>query len=527
MAKVVNPKVNIVNYGPRFEFEKGQVMTPDEFVYAAANITYRDIGALQEFMEMKEEDADLEKRVKNALVKVAGAGHASMATTPGFWVFLEGTCSKLVDSIFTGARFGSSLMPSGRRIPISVDQIVIPRNISDIGGEVEKLYLKTSERNIRLYEELQRKGVPKEEASKIVQYGHRGGGFMFMPLETFIHFAKLVEEKPRVLPRESKEIIKQIEDGMKEMGMNTTYQARKAAPRTGAVNPNIFHSRRNAAEEMIGRMSGSSPSLVSITHIPSEDRDKRIREYLERRKEVFSTQEGIQKKWKGLLTELDQIVQDYNNTVSIVTITPTPWRVWGEVKRHRTLPQTAESIYHASIRAMNTLRDKFNPAHPKDMDVEHLERVVSIPGSVKKDKYLLAAWMGAFNDSLRAYGKLVTTGVEKSDAIMLVPRGIKLGVVKNFDLYNLGPGYMSLRLCDTAEPEMRKITEQERRIVEKSDLPSEIKALVTPKCAYTGFCPELSFERSCKRILPFVGFYDENTHNDIQEERRKGIRTTL
>ncbi len=528
MAKVVNPKVNIVNYGPRFEFEKGQVMTPDEFVYAAANITYRDIGALQEFMEMKKGDVDLEKKVTSALVKVAGAGHASMATTPGFWVFLEGTCSKLVDSIFTGARFGSSLMPSGRRIPISVDQIVVPRNIVDIGAEVEKLYLETSERNIRLYEELQKKSVPKEEASKIVQYGHRGGGFMFMPLETFIHFAKLVEEEPRMIPMEGKEIIKQMEDRMQEMGMNTTYQARKAAPRSGAVNPNIFHSRRNFAEEMIECRGRGSPSLVSITHIPSEDRDKRIREYLERRKKAFSTQEGIQRKWRGLLTELDQIVRDYNNTVSVVTVTPTPWRVWGEVKRHRTLSQTAESIYHAASRAWNTLRDTFDPAYPEDMDMEQLERVVSIPGSVKKNKEILAAWMGAFNDSIEAYMELVKTGVKKSDAIMLIPRGIKLSVVKNFDLYNLGPGYMSLRLCSTAEPEMRKITEQERRIVEKSVyLSPEIKKLITPKCAYTGFCPELSFERSCNRILPFVGSYDKEIHNNLQEDRRKGIRTTL
>jgi thymidylate synthase ThyX len=544
MAKVVDPIANVIAYGPKVTIplkrrfrdflnpsrwfkRPGVEITPDEFVYAAANITYKDIGALREFMEMKEGDVDLEKKVKGALIKVAGAGHASMATTPGFWVFLEGTCSKLVDSVFTGARFGSSLMPSGRRIPISVDQIVVPRGIADRGGELERLYLEISERNIRLYEELQEKGVPKEEAAKIVQYGHRGGGFMFMPLETFIHFSKLVEEEPGALPRESEKIIRQIEDKMQEMGMNTTYKARKAAPRSGTVNPNIFHFRKNFAEEMIEYLGGSSPSLVSITHTPSEERDDKIRKYLERRERAFSTQEGIEQNWESLLTELDQIVGDYNNTVSVVTSTPTPWRVWGEVKRHRTLPQTAESIYHAAWRAWKTLRDKFDPAHPEEIDVAQLERILSIPGIVKKDKEGLAAWVGAFNDSMEAYKELIEMGVEESDAIMIVPRGIKLGVVKNFDLYNLSLGYMSLRLCDTAEPEMRRITEQERRIIEESDLSPEIKALVTPKCAYTGFCPELSFGRSCERILSFVDFYNKEVHDEIQEKRREEIRKLL
>ena len=519
MPIVVDPKVKVVSYGPEFRFPNGQIMTPDEFVYAAANITYKDIGALQEFMGLRQEETGLAEKVQNSLIKVAGAGHASMATTPGLWIFLEGNCSKLVDSIFTGARHGSSLMPSGRRVPISVDQIVVPKGISEIGGEAEKLYLETSERNIRLYEELQEKGVPKEEASKIVQYGHRGGGFMFMPLETFIYFSRLSEEEGRAFPREGREIISQIENQMQEMGMNTTYQARKSAPRTSSVNPNIFHFRRNLAQEVIeSGMFDSDPILISLTHRESYERDSRIRRYLERRKRLFSSQEGIKENWGSLLTELDQIVSDYNNSVSVVTAVPTPWRVWGEVKRHRTLPQTVESVYNAVQRAWDGMG--YTP-HIK------WEHVVSLPGPVRKNEEIHSKWTNAFCDSVKTYQRLLEMGVQESDAIMVVPRGIKLGVVKNFDLYNLTLGYMSLRLCETAEAEMRKITEQERRLVEKSGLPQEIKDLMAPKCSHTGFCPELSFAKSCNRILPFVGSYNEQFHNEIQESRREGIKQRL
>ena len=518
MPLMVDPKVNVVSYGPKFEFKNGQNITPDEFVYAAANITYRDIGALQEFMELKKNDVNLEGKVKSALIKVAGAGHASMATTPGFWVFLEGTCSKLVDSMFTCARFGSSLMPSGRRIPISVDQIVVPRGIAEIGGEAEKLYLETSQKNIHLYEELQEKGIPKEEASKIVQYGHRGGGFMFMPLETFIYFSRLVEEEPRAFPREGKEIISQIENRMQEMGMNIIYQARKGAPRTSSVNPNIFHFRRNLAQELIDPDLDFNPYLVSMMHIPSKKRDEMIRDYLGTRKKAFSTKENIQKNWENLLTELDQIVRGYNDSVSVVTSTLTPWRVWGEVKRHRTLPQTAESIYHATQRAWNIINNN------KKFDGRS---IVSVPGPVRKNEEVHSKWMNAFYNSVKTYQRLLEIGAEESDAIMVIPRGIKLGVVKNFDLYNLTLGYMSLRLCDTAEPEMRKITEQERRLVQGSDLPEEIKDLIYAKCAYTGFCPEFPFERSCDRIKPIVPFYDEDLHNGVQKSIREDIKQRL
>lgn len=521
MVEVINPKANVVDFGPEFTFPNGQKITSDEFVYAAANVTYRDINALQEFMKQKENEVDLGEKVRNALVKVAGAGHASMATTPGFWVFLEGTCSKLVDSIFTGAKFGSSLMPSGRRVPIALDQIVVPRGIHEVGEKAEKIYLETSRRNIQAYELLQERGVSKQEASKVVQYGHRGGGFGFMPLETLIYFAKLSEEDPEAMPREGREIISQLEDFVHEHGMGITYEARKAAPRTGCVNPNIFHFRNNLAHEKAEDMINISypPVILSENHIPSKDRDERIQEYLERRKECFSTPESIKENWKSLLAELDNIVIDYNDSVSMTTFTRSPWRVWGEVKRHRTLPQTVESVYHAVDRASQIFEH-----YPEDL----FEVAISIPPSVTKNNDALPLWIERMNNSFDTYNMLVDMGVPKSDAICVVPRGVKLGIVKHYDFYNLTTGYSSLRACQTAEPEMRSTTYFEMKLVKNSGIvPESIKSLIASKCHYTGFCPELSFQRSCKRISPVVPFYDETLHNEIQEMRHAEIELKL
>ena len=132
MYEVINPKIEVVGFGPYRELPNGQI-TPDEFVYGASGITYKGMRALDELMEAKEKDTDVREKMIKGLIKSAGSGHASMATTPGFWFIIQGTSSKLVDSIFTGARFSSSLMPSGRRVPISKENIVIPKGIAEKG----------------------------------------------------------------------------------------------------------------------------------------------------------------------------------------------------------------------------------------------------------------------------------------------------------------------------------------------------------------------------------------------------------
>ncbi len=515
MDNIIEPKVRVVSYGPVCTLENEETITPDELVWGAAGITYKDIGALEELFELKRNEKDLSKEIEKSLVKSAGAGHASMATTPGFWLYLGGKCSKLVDSMFTGARFSSSLMPSGRRIPVAKEQILVPAGIALKNEKAKELYLNVSEANIDAYERLQKNGVPKEEAVKIVQYGHRGGGFMFMPLETFISFKREAEFGGHWLPAEGIRIIDEIESFVKEHGMGVTYEARRAAPRTGCPNPNIFHNRKNLAYSALDEVLEHS-IILSEFCVQSYTRDKRINEYLESRDNVFSSPERIKESWPKLLRELEEIVADFNDSVGVVVATNTPWRVWGEVKRHRTLPQTAESIYHAVARA----KELGN----KEADLSYY---MSLPESVRNSEDGFKLWRERFADSVNAYFKLLDMGVHESDAIALIPRGIKLSVVKNFDLYNLTTGYMSLRLCSTAEEEMRRLTEQERELIIKSPvIPRNIHKLLSPKCSYVGFCPDDRWKK-CGNVLKFVPGYNAEVHADIQSSRKKGIEEKL
>ena len=519
---IINPKVNVVDFGPFMKLKDGTEITPDDFVYGAAKITYKDVGALNELIELKKNDPEFAKeQIKKGLIKVAGAGHASMATTPGYWAFVEGDSSKFVDSVFTGAVFSSSLMPSGRRVPITKEAILIPQGIFDKGNGATRLYVKTSEKNIEIYKKMQEMGMPKQEASKIVQYGHRGGGFMFMPLETLIYFSKLSEKDPLAIPQEAKEIIKQFEEFTHEAGAGITYEARKAAPRTGNPNPNIFHFRKNLAQELMkeGNARFFSSEIINTFDLKSKERKSRIEDFLKYKDSIFKNLKSIKSNWKNVLGELENIVADFNNTISVTTLTNTPWRVWGEVKRHRTLSQNAESIYNAVQRANEAKINNENLV---------TEDVLSMPDFLRKNEEAKNLWVSAFHESLDAYFKLKETGIKESDAIAIIPRGIKLGVVKQFDLYNLTTGYSSLRLCSTAEPEMRKLTEIEMQLIKNSEeVGEDVKSLIGPKCHSAGFCPELSFGKSCGKVKEKVVEYNEKFHDNFKKEREDYINSKL
>ncbi|MBT4257750.1 hypothetical protein HOD88_01035 [archaeon] len=526
MAKIVDPKIQVVGFGPNLELPNGETITPDEFVFAAANITYRDMNAFNEFIAMRENDKDLSKKVRNTLIKVAGAGHASMATTPGFWMVMGGNSSKMVDSVFTTARFSSSLMPSGRRVPIERDQILIPKSIQAAGPEAVKTFMETSEANIDAYEALQERGVHKQVASKIVQYGHKGGGFAFMPLETAIHFARQIQRSPESFPGEAGEIIGQIEDFIRDgSGMETTYFARMNAPRTGCVNPNIFHHNSTTAQELLdaGRIAADFPSPLYIQSLPSEDRDGRIEDWLKRRSAMTSHPERIAGEWQHLLGELEEIVENHNDSVAAQFGLMTSWRVWGELKRHRTMPQTTESVYSAVERARGIMRggEEFLTEEMSEENADFFKYGVEIPKSVKKDPANLGLWLERFNDSIKAYEHLTEMGIPEGDAITVIPRGLKLASVHSFDLFNMTTGYGSLRTCKTAEPEMRSNTEKEMALLaNSSNVPESVKGLFGPKCASVGFCPETKY---CSRVFPFVKGYDQELHETLTVARGKTI----
>jgi hypothetical protein len=529
MVRVIAPKVNVVSYGPELilrrkrkfadyfnptKWNKKIIINSDEFVYGASGITYKGMGSIDELRRMKEEDIEFSAKMQKSVIKSVGAGHASLATTPGFWMIMEGNSSKLVDSIFTGAVFSSSLMPSGRRVPISREEIVIPKGIHG-NKESEEIYLRILNETIGAYENLQNSGVPKQEASKIVPYGHSGGGFGFMPLETLVYFSKLADRNPFAMPEEGMEIINQLEDFLHKHGMGNTYEARKEAPRTSCVNPNIFHFETTFAEEQFDKNKEGiyeHPKLISLRDIPSEERTRRIEQYFKNKKSML---EDVKYRWNESIGELEGIVTDFNDSVRAEILSFISWRVWGEVKRHRTLSQTPSSIYNM----VDRLKEGYI-----------LGEACSIPESVKNNKENLIIWERTFGNALDAYKELVKGGIKKSDAIALIPRGIKLPVIKDFDLYGMTTGYMSLRLCNTCEPEMRRTTEMERDLIFSLSIDgvapveeSPVKRLIAPKCHYGGFCPESDYKTCCGKVKQVVPEYNEEMHKDVWKLRTSNI----
>jgi hypothetical protein len=470
---------------------------------------------INEVIELKKEGIDFQEKRDKAIIKSAGAGHASMSTSTGFWTILQGDCSKLVDSIFTGATYVSALMPSGRRVPISEEEIVVPQGIANKGGKLLDLFLDVSKKNIHAYEALQNNGVPKQEASKIVQYGHSGGGFLFMPIETLVYFSKLAESNPNDMPLEGREIIAQLEKIVHQNGMGVVYESRKNAPRASNVNPNIFHHRTTWAQEVFdGGNFYLEPAIISERDSLPDLRDERIGRYLSNRKKLF---EDVGNNWKDSLRELEDIIADYNDSLSVQTIVNTPWRVWGEVKRHRTLSQNAGSIYLAMKGISNCL------------GLLSLDECFSVPPSVKGNKGNYDLWRERAIDSIFTYDKLVNAGILESDAIGIVPRGFKFPVIKNFDLYNLTTGYASLRQCvGTVEPEMRAITGKERGMIRDSEvIGDDVKRLIAPKCHYGGFCPESDYKKCCGLVKAVVPNYDEEMHKSVWTKREGEIRAEI
>lgn len=526
MLRIIRPQVNVLDYGPKIGLENGEIISPDEIIRYAALGTYRDISFIDELKKEKGQEENYSSRISKAINDSTGRGHASMATSIILFAELKGACSKFVDSMLTGVRFGSSLMPSGRRIPIQKEQIVISEEIHK-KPEAEKLYLQESKKNIELYEELRDLNKKyKQEASKIVQYGLSGGGFIALPLETIVNLSKNIENNI-FMPKEGKQIISQLEDFIKDKGMANIYYARKNAPRTGCVNPGIFHKELNSVNEYLQKNFSDvqeNPILSNLNYFPSKERDKRINNWINLRTQLSKNPLNAFLYYQDLLKGLDQIVSNFNNSIEATFITNTPWRVWGEVKRHRTMDQTAESIYLAVERAEKIINKKNGSEDFKSLKKKYL-KIFSIPLFIQNDKILFNKWVGRIKSSIKTYRDLVSIDIPESEAIAIIPRGLKFGVIKKKDFYNLTLGYDSLRLCQTAEPEMRQITEQERNLLLKQNISDSVKNLLLPKCGYVNFCPDRYCE--AKVINRFVQGYNKEIHDKIHFEINQEINKRL
>lgn len=537
--KPIDLKVEVLGYGPRLKIDETKELNPQEVIAISSWMTYKDKSAKEMALDAMNSENDLEDTIKKSLIGSAGRGHASLSTSAGIWCLFS-NASKFVDSMFTGANFSSSLMPSGRRIPVNVESIVAPESIMNASPDIQKKYFETSKNNIEFYEFLLNNNlVKKEEAAKITQYGIAGGGFIFLPLETIIGYKHEFETEREWIPKEGHEFITQIEGGLKELGMDILYWARNFAPRNTLSYPNIFTNPRKGSlvKNMSKELFEIEKPIVEMDFSLIDDYfNDDVCHLIRLNKEITKDEDSLKTRWRELLLARKDFVKRYNGVISFSSLSDVSWRVWGEVKRHRTLEQSVESVYHAVDKAkeiINQNRTQIATGTINDKMIDKISKVFVIPEEVK-DKKLVNDWISRFVNSIDTYEELVSHGIPESDAICVVPRGLKLSVFKRFNLYNLLDGYIPLRLCGTAEPEMRRTTEieTEKILSELNNWDSGISyrnlsKLIGPKCSAPGFCLE-PWKGYCGKVKDFIGFrYSKKFHDEMDGIRKSLIYSKL
>jgi len=319
-------------------------------------------------------------------------------------------------------------------------------------------------------------------------------------------------------------MILQLEQACRENGAPVLLEARKRAPRICYPNTSIFREDdENEATELVGRLYESKGDPIPLrTNVPSSKAlERRIREYVALIEESHKSIESFRDSKDRIYDMARAIAGDFPS-VSVSIAEFVPWRVWGEDKRHRTVRQVVEPIYHARDRTEEFL---FSSGELKghDFDPEYLRLVLSMPGEIARDSERLKIWADRAEEGLSVSRRLIETGIDKSDAIYVVSRLIKLAMVKTYDLYNaLTGGFVPLRMCSTAEPEMREITHKEA-ILLREMLPDYMHPLLNPKCYQLGCSEESKSFAKCKRVTSFMPWWDDAAHEQLNNERQEAI----
>ncbi len=524
-----NLKIKFLGITPLLKY-KGGVLNPQEIVALSSIATFKGKSVKKLLKEIEKKGQSLDERIKLVLQRSSLRGHASLSTTPSLCLIYEG--SKFLDSALTGIVFSSSLVSSGRRTETTKKDIVFPDRIF-LNKRAKKIYEVTSGKIINFFNFLLSQKVQKDEASKILQYGIYGTGIIQLPIETIIGLKREYLAEKKWMPEEIGLFLKKIEKEIKKLGIDLLYATREVAPRNVYPYPNIFKDPQETnlvrgfrkKEKLI---DGSK--LISTDILIQPDLKKKLADLERETKKTLSSLGLIKKNWLNLLSLRQEIFRDYNLALKVKVLSATPWRIWGEKKRHRTCPQIVDSIYYSIERAAKIFKKfkkqiKQNQINKKLL--ADMEEVFSVPPSIKQNKKLLLEYLSMALEAFQAYQGLINLKIEPREAIFLIPRAVKIDILQEYDLYNLLTGYYPLRLCQTAEEEMRRNTLREVALIKKAlgergyDC---LNGLIGPKCQIMGFCPE---EKSCPMILSAVKNYNEKFHQEMKIELKKQFEENL
>jgi hypothetical protein len=519
-------KVKFLGITPVWQDDSG-MMTPQQLVALSGLLTYsgKSIGAI--LQELQASGKDMNKKIAAILRKSSLKGHASMATTPVFSFSYE--ASKFIDSGLTGMVFASAIMASGRRTDTAADDIVCPEAIAKNSDSLA-LYRRASERNIEVLNHLLANGVSKDEASKILQYGIYGTGIIQFPVESLVSLKREYEAEIEWMPEDIGFLIAAVEKELARYGVDLLYATRLASPRNNYPYPNIFKDpdQINLAWEMAEKnIGGENFKIISADFAVTPGLEMRLRGLEEMIKAAVKDRDTLEFGWMKLLEARQQIARDYMQAVNIKMFSTTAWRVWGDKKRHRTVPMTVDSVYSCAGRALKTLRGYKKQIESKDLPhaaVDAIDAVFSVPPGVCADKEFLHEYLQRALDSLETYGKLIDMGIRERDAIFVVPRGLKLNMVQDYNLYNLIAGYYPLRICSTAEEELRRASIKEVVAIKNLLQDKGLEWLgrhIVPKCHCAGFCLE---EKCCGMVKNLTAGYDGKFHEAIHASLEEKFR---
>jgi len=524
-----NLKVKFLGITPVLKDQTG-VLNPQEIVAFSALLTFKGKSVQTLLKESIEKGQNINEKIKNILRKSSLKGHASMATTPALCFSYE--ASKFLDSGLTGMVFASSLMASGRRTDSTINDIVYPTNILK-NKKAQKIYKEVSEKNINFVNYLLAQGVQKDEASKMLQYGIYGTGVIQLPIESIVSLKREYEAEKEWFPEDIGFLIKKIEKELKKLGIDLLYTTRIVAPRNTYPYPHIFRDPKEANLIRDLRKRGKLKDffqIISTDFIVTPELKKRLTELKNKIKKAVKNKNLLKNKWLELISMRQQIARDYHLAANVKILSSVAWRVWGDKKRHRTVPMVVESVYYCIERAAKVFKKykkiiKNKKLTPKILD--EINAVFSIPPTVRSNEEYLHQYLQRAVESLETYSKLINLGLKPRDAIFIVPRGLKLDVLQDYNFYNLIAGYYPLRICSTAEEELRRLSIKEvatiKKILNQKDLNWLAKHIV-PKCHVVGFCLE---EKFCNMIRPLVPNYNEKIHQEMKEDLEDKFQENL
>lgn len=461
-------KVEMLDYAPKFK-ESG----PDKIIATSGILTAK----MKNFKEMLGKVDD--KVLRGFHNEATRRGHASLTTSTNFYFWLEG--SRIIDFYFSSFPFCSCIMFSSRKIEITTENLIVPDAIAN--SKFKDEYEKICKNLLDLYKEVKEETKSFDQARKLLPIGFSSQGFFNFPLQVVLGIIKEVKEdnqsKNPHLPKEIGEVANILE---KHVNSNVNYSVDSSLRlpyNTNFPHPNLFKSDTGFSPHKVKTLLKDENFVKSLKEIENELMAK-IDDPNERIKKFSAI-------WKRFVEKIqDKILLEAEIVGSLSS--------WNDIKRHRTVRQKVESIYHAAERCLRET-DENNFFMPKVENQEMKKKIIN-----------------SYNEALLLYEKMIKNGIEKRDAIYVIPHGINLGIRMFLDGYHLFDpfGFVGVRSCTTTDHEIVTIV---NHIINelKKEIP-EIENLIGPKCKI-GYCPEKVF---CGVIKKFVKNYDENMHMTFQ-----------